>query len=54
MRRVPLDPEWVEGAVARLEALVREGDEADLAEKTVDLVSERRRAGAVSLDELSP
>ena len=54
VRRLPLDPEWVEGAVARLEALVREGDEADLAQKTVDLVSERSRASAVALDELSP
>jgi FlaA1/EpsC-like NDP-sugar epimerase len=44
VRRMPLDPEWVSGAVTRLEQLVREGDEADLAEQTVDLVKERREA----------
>ncbi len=49
VRRAPLDPEWVGGAVSRLEQLVREGDEAHLAEKTVDLVTERRQAAA-SLD----
>ena len=36
-----LDPEWVTGALVRLEQLVREGDEANLAEQTVELVSER-------------
>ncbi len=50
VRRAQLDPEWVRGAVARLEQLVREGDEAHLAESTVDLVTERRRAAEVSLD----
>src|SRR5918994_2076399 len=45
VRRTPLDPEWVDQAVKRLEQLVREGDESDLAEKTVDLVKERREAG---------
>jgi FlaA1/EpsC-like NDP-sugar epimerase len=44
VRRMPLDPEWVAGAVARLEQLVREGDEAGLAAQTVDLVNERREA----------
>jgi hypothetical protein len=29
---------------------VREGDESDLAEQTIALVAERRRAAAVSLD----
>jgi FlaA1/EpsC-like NDP-sugar epimerase len=52
VRRVPLDPEWTEAAVGRLETLVRHGDEAELAEKTVELVSERRRA-ALSLDDVS-
>ena len=33
--RTPLDPEWVTEAVDRLEQLVREGDEAHLAEQTV-------------------
>src|SRR5918994_3207314 len=42
VRRTPLDPDWVDQAVKRLEQLVREGDESDLAEKTVDLVKERR------------
>ena len=46
--RTPLDPEWVSGAVDRLEQLVREGDEAHLAEKTVDLVKERRGRGSLS------
>jgi FlaA1/EpsC-like NDP-sugar epimerase len=44
VRRMPLDPEWVAGAISRLEQLVREGDEANLAEQTVALVSERREA----------
>jgi FlaA1/EpsC-like NDP-sugar epimerase len=44
VRRMPLDPEWVTGAVSRLEQLVRAGDEANLAAQTVELVSERREA----------
>ena len=48
VRRAPLDPEWVAGAVNRLEQLVREGDEANLAEKTVGLVDERREAARLS------
>jgi FlaA1/EpsC-like NDP-sugar epimerase len=44
VRRMPLDPEWVSGAITRLEQLVREGDEASLAKQTVDLVRERREA----------
>src|SRR5262249_38640134 len=50
VRRAPLDPEWVHGSVSRLEQLVRDGDESDLAEQTVELVRERRRAATVSLD----
>jgi len=50
VRRAPLDPEWVSGAITRLEGLVREGDEAHLAEKTVDMVRERRESAAISLD----
>ncbi|HET8975926.1 MAG TPA: nucleoside-diphosphate sugar epimerase/dehydratase [Solirubrobacterales bacterium] len=50
VRRAPLDPEWVGGAVTRLEQLVREGDEAHLAERTVGLVNERREAARLSLD----
>jgi FlaA1/EpsC-like NDP-sugar epimerase len=44
VRRAPLDPEWVEGTVSRLEQLVREGDEASLAEQTIELVTERQRS----------
>jgi hypothetical protein len=50
VRRAPLDPEWVAGTIARLEQLVREGDEAQLAEKTVELVNQRREAASVSFD----
>ena len=50
VRRAQLDPEWVAGAVSRLEALVREGDEAHLADATVDLVRDRRRSAEVSLE----
>jgi FlaA1/EpsC-like NDP-sugar epimerase len=50
VRRAPLDPEWVSGAVGRLEQLVREADEAHLAQTTVELVTERRRAAEISLD----
>jgi len=44
VRNAPLDPEWVNGTLARLEALVRDGDEANLAAQTVELVSARRDA----------
>jgi FlaA1/EpsC-like NDP-sugar epimerase len=50
VRRMPLDPEWVSGAIGRLEQLVREGDESHLAEKTVDLVKERRKDAERVLD----
>jgi FlaA1/EpsC-like NDP-sugar epimerase len=50
VRRAPLDPEWVGGTIAHLEELVREGDEAHLAARTVELVNERRQAGSISLD----
>jgi FlaA1/EpsC-like NDP-sugar epimerase len=52
VRRAPLDPEWVSGTVGKLEQLVREGDEENLAEQTVDLVSERRSA-ALSVDDIT-
>src|SRR5882724_3919111 len=42
VRHAPLDPEWVNGTLTRLEGLIRDGDEADLAEQTVELVSARR------------
>ena len=44
VRGAPLDPEWVEASVQKLEALVRDGDESCLAEQTVELVSERIRS----------
>jgi FlaA1/EpsC-like NDP-sugar epimerase len=52
VRRAPLDPEWVSGTVGKLEQLVREGDEENLAEQTVDLVSQRRSA-ALSVDDIT-
>jgi FlaA1/EpsC-like NDP-sugar epimerase len=52
VRNAPLDPEWVRGTLTRLESLVRDGDEANLAEQTVELVS-GRRASVLPVDELS-
>jgi FlaA1/EpsC-like NDP-sugar epimerase len=49
VRQAPLDPEWVTGTVERLEQLVREGDEANLAQQTVELVSKRGGEGARAL-----
>ncbi len=42
VRDAPLDPDWVEGAVGRLERLLASGDEAGLAERTVEMVAEHR------------
>jgi len=44
VRHAPLDPEWVNGTLSRLEALVGSGDEANLAAQTVELVTQRRAA----------
>ncbi|HEX3294679.1 MAG TPA: nucleoside-diphosphate sugar epimerase/dehydratase [Solirubrobacterales bacterium] len=44
VRNAPLDPEWVNGTLGRLESLVSTGDEADLAAQTVELVTQRRAA----------
>jgi len=52
LRRAPLDPEWVAGSVTRLEQLVREGDEANLAEQTVTLVAKRETA-ALDVDDVT-
>jgi FlaA1/EpsC-like NDP-sugar epimerase len=41
VRRAPLDPAWVERTVDQLERLVLDGDEAHLAERAVELVTER-------------
>src|ERR671922_725920 len=38
IRRVPLDPEWVQGTVTRLDELVRAGDEAELSAQLLALV----------------
>src|SRR4051794_31764563 len=46
VRRAPLDPEWVEASVQKLETMVREGDESSLAEETVALVTERMRSAS--------
>jgi FlaA1/EpsC-like NDP-sugar epimerase len=52
VRNAPLDPEWVNGTLARLEALVRDGDEANLAAQTVELIS-ARRAAVLPVDDLT-
>jgi FlaA1/EpsC-like NDP-sugar epimerase len=39
VRRAPIDPEWVEATLNSLEHLVMAGDEADLAERVVDLIT---------------
>jgi len=41
VRAQPLDPVWVERSVERLEALVAGGDEAGLADRVVEVVTER-------------
>ncbi len=41
VRVAPLDPVWVERSVERLESLVTSGDEAGLAERVVEVVTER-------------
>lgn len=43
VRTSPLDPSWVEETVERLEQLVAAGDEANLAERVVELVADSRR-----------
>jgi FlaA1/EpsC-like NDP-sugar epimerase len=52
VRDAPLDPEWVNGTLERLQALVSAGDEADLAEQTVELVAQRR-PGALPVDDVT-
>jgi FlaA1/EpsC-like NDP-sugar epimerase len=39
VRTTPLDPAWVDSTLASLEALVLAGDEANLAERVVDLIA---------------
>jgi FlaA1/EpsC-like NDP-sugar epimerase len=50
VREVPLDPDWVQETVDRLERLVMAGDEANLAERLVELVTDRGGEGAPVLD----
>jgi FlaA1/EpsC-like NDP-sugar epimerase len=39
VRTTPLDPEWVDSTLSSLEALILDGDEANLAERVVDLIA---------------
>jgi FlaA1/EpsC-like NDP-sugar epimerase len=39
VRTTPLDPKWVDSTLSALEALVLAGDEANLAERVVDLIA---------------
>jgi FlaA1/EpsC-like NDP-sugar epimerase len=52
VRGAPRDPEWVNTTLTRLESLVSSGDEAELAERTVELVTERSSA-APTLDDMT-
>ncbi|MFL5907450.1 MAG: polysaccharide biosynthesis protein [Solirubrobacterales bacterium] len=52
LRPAPRDPEWVNGTLTKLEQLVSAGDEANLAQQTVDLIVERR-AGALTVDDVT-
>jgi FlaA1/EpsC-like NDP-sugar epimerase len=52
VRPAPRDPEWVNATLVRLESLVSSGDEADLAEQTVELVTKRSKA-APTLDDMT-
>jgi FlaA1/EpsC-like NDP-sugar epimerase len=50
VRDGPLDPAWVERTVQRLETLVAAGDEAGLAERVVEVVTDRLEGAPVELD----
>jgi FlaA1/EpsC-like NDP-sugar epimerase len=39
VRTTPLDPDWVDSTLSSLEALILAGDEANLAERVVDLIA---------------
>jgi FlaA1/EpsC-like NDP-sugar epimerase len=41
VRATPLDPEWIDSTLNALEAMVLAGDEANLAERVVELISAR-------------
>src|SRR5664279_3474618 len=52
VRQRPLDPEWVESTLNSLEQLVLAGDEANLAERVVDLIAAPGgEAATVGVDE---
>src|ERR1700759_709811 len=42
VRTTPLDPAWVDSTLGSLEALILAGDEANLAERVVDLIAQPR------------
>jgi len=54
VRRDALDPAWVERTVERLEALVAAGDEAGLADRVVEVVTERISDSAVLSEPAAP
>ena len=49
-REAPVDAEWVEATVDRLEQLVRSGDETGLGERVVELITGEQPAAPVELD----
>src|SRR6201996_2241564 len=52
VRTTPLEPDWVESTLAALEALILAGDEANLAERVVELIAQPGGdATKVGLDE---
>jgi FlaA1/EpsC-like NDP-sugar epimerase len=50
VREAPLDPGWVGRTVERLDALVAAGDEAGLAERVVEVVTDRVERAPVRQD----
>ena len=48
VRKVPIDPEWVEQTTSQLEQLVMAGDESDFAERAIALASGQRKEAAAS------
>jgi FlaA1/EpsC-like NDP-sugar epimerase len=52
VRQAPIDPEWVNATLERLGPLVTSGDETDLAQSTIELVSQRHVA-ELPIDDLT-
>jgi FlaA1/EpsC-like NDP-sugar epimerase len=50
VRARPLDPDWVERTVEQLAAMVGSGDEAGLAQRVVELVTEQTDTAPIELD----